>query len=298
MEKLTVRHFLQKIKERNEFQSKFLENLALSAAETVEFEYFLNFYHEILGKTLNEMVDDYLFLNRMVQEETYYFVWNGKYRHSTLGEVENYVYHNREYMEKYMIGLSISEFLWYPHLEMIRYYMKNISRWGGNYLEIGPGSGQYLIKALRSGCFSSCTACDISETSVELTNQLLNYIGIEEQQCRVEQKNFFDYEKSAKFNTIVMGEVLEHVEEPKSMLMKIRDLLADDGTAFITTVINGPTIDHIFLFESEKAVLDMVKESGFTIEDYICVTAGGIPIEKAVKKKMAIDIALILRMED
>ena len=91
-----------------------------------------------------------------------------------------------------------------------------------------------------------------------------------------------------------MGEVLEHVENPLGMLEKINVLLKPTGKAFVTTVINAPAVDHIFLFENAEVVLDMVREAGFSIVDYICVTEGDIPLEKAIKTGRAIDIAMIL----
>jgi hypothetical protein len=91
-----------------------------------------------------------------------------------------------------------------------------------------------------------------------------------------------------------MGEVLEHVEQPFAMMKQIYKLLDEHGLAFITTVINAPTIDHIYLFETIESVLNMAKEAGFQVIEYRCETAGGIKLEKAIKKKQAITIAMFL----
>ncbi len=114
---------------------------------------------------------------------------------------------------------------------------------------------------------------------------------------RIQQEDFFDFSAEKQFDFIVMGEVLEHVEQPEAMLEKINSLLAKTGRAFITTVINAPAIDHIYLFCSKEEVLDMVQRAGFLVEDCICVTAGDISLEKAVKHKFAVDIAMILKKE-
>lgn len=89
-------------------------------------------------------------------------------------------------------------------------------------------------------------------------------------------------------------EVLEYVEEPLKMLKKINSLLSHGGKAFITTVINAPAIDHIYLFSTPEEVLDMAGEAGFTVCDYICATEGDASMEKARKKKMTVNIAMIL----
>lgn len=163
----------------------------------------------------------------------------------------------------------------------------------GGYLEIGPGSGQFLIKALRNGCFSKYNACDLSPTSVKLCNDYLHYLGVTNN-YKIECKNFFDYDKNEKYNCIVMGEVLEHVEDPVAMLEQLYNLLNVGGKAFITTVINGPGIDHIYLFHNKEEVLEMMRKVGFSVEDYILAIEGNVSLEKAEKKKYTIDIAMVL----
>lgn len=108
-------------------------------------------------------------------------------------------------------------------------------------------------------------------------------------------EDFFSYKDDEKFDCIVMGEVLEHVEEPERMLRKIRTLLKEDGISYISTVINAPAIDHIYLFSSVDEVLHMVEKCGFVVEEYLCTTENGVPLEKALKQKRGITIILKLR---
>jgi hypothetical protein len=75
----------------------------------------------------------------------------------------------------------------------------------------------------------------------------------------------------------------------------MRDLLSDDGRAFVTTVINAPTLDHIYLFSNVKQVLDLMHDSGLEVLDYYCAAAGDVALDKAEKKKKSINIALVLK---
>ncbi len=60
--------------------------------------------------------------------------------------------------------------------------------------------------------------------------------------------DFLEYDFNEQFDFITIGEVLEHVENPKNFLNKARKILSDDGNIFITVPINGPAVDHIYLF--------------------------------------------------
>lgn len=177
-----------------------------------------------------------------------------------------------------MIGLSISDYIWINHIKILRYFEKNTNLFNGKlYLEIGPVYGQYLVKAISLCRFQVYHAYDISETSVNRSNKYLKYRGFTEK-CTVKKGDFLQYNFKDKYDCIVMGEVLEHVEQPTLMLTKIYELLTHNGKAFITTVINAPAIDHISLFRDINQVLDLATNSGFKIIDYLCTTEGNIPL--------------------
>jgi 2-polyprenyl-3-methyl-5-hydroxy-6-metoxy-1,4-benzoquinol methylase len=290
-----VDEFIACVSKKSELQKKYLKQWNVTVEERNELNIVLNFFLEECECDIDYMAEAYLFINNMVLEETYYFVVHGKYRYSTFEEVNSIVYDSQKYMEKYMMGLAISDYIWVNHIKMLRYFSDNYSKFcGENYLEIGPGYGQYLVRALLNCKFNKYVACDISKTSVDGSNKYLKYRNLDDK-CVVVNRDFFEFDSDDIYDCIVMGEVLEHVEEPVKMLKRLHILLSDNGRAFITTVINAPTIDHISLFTSINEVLNMVEGADFTVVDYMCATAGDIPLEKAVKKNKAINIAMILR---
>lgn len=294
-----INEFIQLVSESNQFQKKLLKDWNINDEEQQELEKILAFYTKEQGYPMEFLADSYNFINTMVMEETYYFERNKTYRFTSFEEVNEKVYQNDGYMKKYMIGLCISDYIWIQHLEILRWFrwnLKNLSEIGrDSYLEIGPGLGQYLSKALKYGKFQDYLAVDLSPTSVEQCKKYMTYCGIDETKYCILQKDFFNLSSEQKFDFIVMGEVLEHVEQPLEMMKKIHSLLNEHGRAFITTVINAPAVDHIYLFRSEQEVLAMVQQAGFVVEDHICITAGGIPMEQAVKRRYAINIAMILK---
>lgn len=289
-----VSELVEKVSEKSELQKKYFEKWIATEEEIEELDILLRFFVEELHHDIDYIVDAYLFINYMVREETYYFIRHGRYRYSSADEVNRIVYSDTEYMERYMTGLSVSDYIWIPHIKMLRYFKENIDIFSGeSYLEIGPGFGQYLVKILSQCKFKEYTACDISRTSVDKCNRYLKYRNLSDQ-CMVVERNFLEFRADRKFDCIVMGEVLEHVEDPLIMLRKIYEILHPNGKAFISTVINAPTIDHIFLFSNIKEVLDMTEAAGFKVLDYLCVMEGDVPLERALKRKQAVDIAMIL----
>ncbi len=284
------------------FQKKMFKGWSIEEDERRELLCILRFYADDQGYGLEDFVRAYEFINHMVLEETYYFVKHGRYRNAFFDEVNSIVYQNEEYMKKYMLGLSISDYIWIQHLKMIRWFKKKLAEFEGSslkgkssYLEIGPGLGQYLMKALDHESFCGYLAVDLSPVSVEQCRRFLSYCGMDRKECRILNIDFFEFSSDRQFDFIVMGEVLEHVEQPSVMLEKMCALLADQGTAFVTTVINSPAADHIYLFRTKEQVLEMACAAGFCVEDYICATANDVPLQKAEERNLAVNIAMVLK---
>lgn len=297
MEKDIVNEFVEMVSSKNEFQSKYLMNLEITDKEREELASVLGFLQQILDKPLEYLVEAYLFVNQMITEERYYFVKHGKYRNTTFAEVNRQVYQNQEYMTRYMTGLTIFDNILPQYIENIRYFERFITKIEKQkyYLEIGPGFGQFLLRAINSRKWDEYLAVDVSLTSVKRCQQFLNYSGVKEEKISIINQDFFQFNMHRTFDCVVCCEVLEHIEEPLQMLKKICDLLSEKGTAFVTTVINTPTIDHIYWFASVQEVLELVKKAGFEVEDYFCATIGNMSLEKAEKRKLPVNIALLLK---
>jgi 2-polyprenyl-3-methyl-5-hydroxy-6-metoxy-1,4-benzoquinol methylase len=92
-------------------------------------------------------------------------------------------------------------------------------------LDVGCGDGSYLLKMHRLGW--QVHGVETSEDSVAICQSLglaVTYGNIEH---AVLPRPFFD--------VIVLKHVLEHVEEPRSFLIVLRNLLSETGRIYITT---------------------------------------------------------------
>ena len=186
-----------------------------------------------------------------------YFARIGEYRLKTFEEANREVYANADLMTRYMNGLLVSDALWLNHASAMDRFRQDLSSRRRSPaavdLEIGPGHGMLLHLALRFGAFGSCTAWDVSETSVAHVRGILAMLG---QSDRVDLRLTDLYSDGAlaanrgRFDTVVLSEVLEHLERPLLALQIIRELLTPDGTVWINVPANGPAPDHLFLLRS------------------------------------------------
>ncbi|MFQ6023269.1 MAG: class I SAM-dependent methyltransferase [Acidiferrobacterales bacterium] len=229
--------------------------------------------------------------------EQIYFQRHKRYRYSSYGDVAESVYHNDDYMRLYMHGLALTSFLWPNHRAMRRFFLEKIPKENrGTYLEIGPGHGFYFMSAMQLTSYNHFEGVDISPTSVELTKSILTSRAFGtftryQLFCRD-----FLLEKMVrdKYEAIVMGEVLEHVEEPLAFLQKIRTLANDDTFVYVTTCINAPAIDHIYLFDSISSLEAMLGDAKLMIRDKLLIPHEGLSLDQCLEQRMPINVALVL----
>jgi 2-polyprenyl-3-methyl-5-hydroxy-6-metoxy-1,4-benzoquinol methylase len=300
MKNHSLQEFLEFVEQKNILHAKFLKTSLsdITDKEIIKFESLLRFYMQMGNDTLEQIVDKYLHKISFIMEEQLYFFQHNKYRFSTYSEVENY-YKDPAYMDSYTIGLGLSTYLWRVHREVMRFFVKYLTMsniTNGWYFEIGPGHGEYFATAMQETNFEQYTAIDISKTSVELTQRYINY-SIENiaKKYTVIHDDFFNYHNDKLFDAVVMGEVLEHVENPAAFLKKIHQIAADNAHIFITTAINAPMPDHIYLFNNLNEVIELFKKENFDVIDYIAVNTNNVPIDKAEKRKIPIVCGFILK---
>lgn len=105
-------------------------------------------------------------------------------------------------------------------------------------LELGPATG-YMTKYLVD-CFN---ALHLIEGSKELLDKIPDYPNVKKFHSLFE-----DYKCEKLYDTIIMGHVLEHIEEPVSILKKIYNWLSDDGVLLLS-VPNAKSIHRMVAVE-------------------------------------------------
>jgi ubiquinone/menaquinone biosynthesis C-methylase UbiE len=103
---------------------------------------------------------------------------------------------------------------------------------GKTVLDIGCGSGPYIIEALRRGAVKTC-AVDPAQGMLDLTQQKLKRAGFVDQ-CSLVQGLFPGVDLKAHDHVIVMG-VMDYVEDALGFLREMRSLVG------VSAVVSFPS---------------------------------------------------------
>lgn len=100
--------------------------------------------------------------------------------------------------------------------------------------------------------------------------------------------------EKAEYETVSIGEVLEHVETPAKFIEECRSVLAGQGRVYVSTCLNAPEPDHIYLFSSIEEVEQLFVDHGFAIEQSIYLPYEGYTMEQCGEEKLPVNVAYIL----
>ncbi len=245
----------------------------------------------LLGADLESACSDYIWMCEKILEEEIYFRRNSEYRIQSINQAIREVYANADFMARYLNGILISQVVWFNHIYSMYFYEKKyLSKLqnDANHLEIGPGHG--LLLQLASECPKNLklTALDISETSLSKTSQCFQKITSGATLNTITANIMDSVSLNEKFDSIVMSELLEHLESPEKALQIIKKYLNSNGKIYLNIPINSPAPDHIFLFTNPAEILNMVTRNGFEIIETVNVPMTGHELQTCLDKKLTI----------
>ena len=248
---------------------------------------------------LKYAVNSYLKLCFDMFESHKYFMKYNKYPLADEKDAYKQVYDNIKVMKSYMFGVAISQFLWSTHYAMFSFFIKNIKKPNlkiKNYLEIGSGHGLFFLKALENlNRNTKFDIVDISATSIKITKSVINFFFKEKRNINYYKKNVFDYSPDQKYDFITLGEVLEHVNNPKKLLKQLHILLNPNGRVYMSTCVDCPSIDHIYHFKSIGEIELLIKKSGFKIVSRNILPVEERPMREIIKNKITINYCALLK---
>ena len=155
----------------------------------------------------------------------------------------------------------------------------------------------YLALAAEHDDCLKAVGWDISETSASQTLKSLDRMGLRSpiavELRDIMNKPTVDEKADGQFDSVVISEVLEHLEEPERALKNLREVMAPDSKIFVNMPVNSPAPDHIYLLRNPKEVVDLVVRSGFIAVEKHLFPATGYSEQRALKHAATISCVVI-----
>jgi 2-polyprenyl-3-methyl-5-hydroxy-6-metoxy-1,4-benzoquinol methylase len=227
------------------------------------------------------------------------FKKTGKYPEISALQVKDQVYEQYNSMRMRVIGLLLTYILWPNHYHMFRLYKeylvgKNIK----TYLEIGAGHGLFLAEALKHNEEMTATIIDISQASIDVSAEILEGFGVNSAAVTMLCGDFLTSDLHNDFyDFIVMGEVIEHVDDPLRFLQTAKGLLSSDGTIYMSTCANCPSVDHVYHFHDVEQIRALIQESGLAIELDDAVASKDVPRSSWKSELVPVNYSSFLHLE-
>lgn len=248
---------------------------------------------------LAELCEDYKYVcETMILEEEWHFRRFKEYRLKTFKEAYDEYYSNTELMKRYMNGLLLSNIFWVNHANALEYYLasflpENINLY--DHLEVGPGHGLLAYFAAVDPRAGEVTGWDVSEGSIIRTRMALRTIGVEDRVHLVRQDVFDATDAVPRFHSVVISEVLEHLEDPLRALQSLKAWMQAGGRIWINMPVNSPAPDHLYLLRTPEEMLDLISAAGLELEQYRAFPMTGVTLERARKLALTVSVAAIAR---
>src|SRR5207253_3081970 len=119
-----------------------------------------------------------------------------------------------------------------------------------HHLEVGPGHGLLLYFAAKDPHAASVTGWDVSEGSLAATGRALKTIGVEQRVELVCQDVFDAGGANPRFDSVVVSEVLEHLENPLDALKSLKGWMRPNARIWVNMPVNSPAPDHLYLLRT------------------------------------------------
>lgn len=208
------------------------------------------------------------------------------------------VYSQKSVMRYYIVGLLLSYLFWPNHFQMLSFFKDHLSDIRvERCLEVGVGHGLFTVEMMRRFPNSEVTLVDISETSVELAQEMLTTFDLDSSRVKFVLGDFLTVPLgTVGFDLIIMGEVLEHVNDAPGFLTRARELLRPGGSIFLSTCANCPAVDHIYHFHNVDEIRALIRSVGLSIVRDTALPAEDVPEARWQQELVTINYSSILNL--
>ena len=243
-----------------------------------------------------EIANSFIKMSKDFLREEIRFRKTLEYRVKNATEANSSVYQNPAVMMYYMAGLYASYFLWPNHALIYDFFKSNISGPIDTILEIAPGHGLFTLFMASQFPDAKYSAVDISPTSLQLTESVYKQSTDSFLETKFFCSDFLEFSTEEKFDFIVMGEILEHVDNPLSFLTKVSSLLSVNGRVFISTCTDSPSIDHVYHFKTVDEIRRLIESAKLNIDYEKLIPYKSLSIEESEIGRHTINYCAIAKL--
>ncbi|MEK7567096.1 MAG: class I SAM-dependent methyltransferase [Patescibacteria group bacterium] len=196
----------------------------------------------------------------------------GHYLYSSYEELDRHVYSDPNRKLKgpwYMWALYFSQIFWVTHWNVFKFFISEFVKNNnerGDILEVPVGTGIFISYFLKNNSGWNGAGVDLGETAIEFAKNVLSWDRIEKDRIDIIKEDIYKFKTDKKFDKILCGEFLEHVEDPLGVLKKLHTLLNENGRVFLTVAVYAEMVDHIYLYRCANDVREHVRLAGFVPE--------------------------------
>lgn len=240
-----------------------------------------------LARAYNELCKE-------LNAEQFRFKKTGTYQTRDASAANAAVYSQPERMRLYCLGLMLSHLFWKSHYEMILFLQRHLDRPVSRCLEVGVGHGLLVHELIRRQPEAMVTALDISPASLQLAREILGTFGVDVSRIEFVQADFLASTLPARsFDFLIMGEVLEHVDEPSRFLEAARRVLTPEGRLYVSTCANCPAPDHVYLFRNVREIRELIEGSGLRIVADVAIPLEDVPESDWERRRVNVNYAAV-----
>jgi SAM-dependent methyltransferase len=221
----------------------------------------------------------------------------GVYRLDDAADAIDTVYSDPMRMRAYLIGLLLTYLFWPNHYALFQLFRDGLRRLEPRRsLEVGAGHGVFTTELIRRHPNVELTVVDISQSSIEVTREFLDAFDVPRDAVQFLLADFMGPDLAlGSFDLIVLGEIIEHVNDAGALLRRATELLTPDGTIFLTTCANCPAADHIYYFGSADDIRELVRASGLRIDREVVLAADAVPEDRRRAERTTVNYGALLR---
>lgn len=168
----------------------------------------------------------------------------------------------------------------FTYKNFFRYILPQISDFKKkcSILDIGSGAGTISLFLAKQGY--NVVGIDISQKAVEASIQSAKELGLETKVSFL-NTDFKKFDYKRKFDVTICLEVIEHYKEDEKFLIKVYDLLKDNGLFILSTPLSTAPLQKLRLVSSfdrrvghlkrysKDEIVSKVNNSGFKVEKLI-----------------------------